>query len=79
VPAVATQPLHTDAIWARSAAGKFAVTEVSGVGLLAVTDLETGTAAATGANATSSSRVARTATTPRSAVAAARVVERGKR
>jgi hypothetical protein len=49
----------------------------SGAGLQAVTEAETGTDAPIGAHATSSSRVERTATTPPSADAVARLVEKG--
>ena len=73
-----SQPPHTDAISARNAAGKSAVMAASGAGLPVVTDLGIGTAALTGVRATSSSRVARTATTRRSADAVARGYEKGK-
>lgn len=67
----AFQPLHTAAILAKSDAGRSVVMAASGAGPLAVTDLETGTDAPTGARATSSSLAALTATTPRSAAATA--------
>lgn len=62
-------------ILVRSAAGKFVATRDSGAGLQAVMEAEPGTDAPTGVNATSSRRVERTATTPRSADAAARKLE----
>ncbi|KFY08250.1 hypothetical protein V492_06400 [Pseudogymnoascus sp. VKM F-4246] len=59
-------------ISAKAAAGRSVVTTESGAGLLAVTGRETGTRAATGDSATSSSRVEKTATTPLNAGAAAK-------
>jgi hypothetical protein len=50
----------------------------SGAGLQAVMEVEPGTDAQTGVRATSSSRVERTATTPRSADAVARIMKQGK-
>lgn len=77
--AVVSHPLHLDVISVKSAAGKSVVMADSGAGLLAVTDLEPGTRAATGANVISSSRVERTViTTLRSAVAVARVFQKGR-
>ena len=77
-PAAVSQALPTAVISARSAAGRFAVTRDSGAGLLAVTEVVPGTRAPTGARATRIKHVERTATTPMSADAAARVFEKGR-
>ena len=76
--AVAGQAHHTDAILVKSAAGRSVVMVDSGAGLQAVMEVEPGTDAQTGVNATSSSRVERTATTPLSADAVARITKQGQ-
>jgi len=77
-PAAVSRALPTAVISARNAAGRSAVMADSGAGLPAVTALEPGTDVPTGANATRTSRAARTVKMLESADAAARVF-RGKK
>jgi len=76
--ALVGQAHHTDAILVKSAAGRSVVMVDSGAGLQAVMEVEPGTDAQTAVNATSRSRVERTATILRSADAVARIIKPGK-